>query len=562
MKRYQFTVKPYRSAKRPALKWQVVGKDPNGKRTRRFARDDGKPFNKAQADQYAHLKNLELDQHGLEATQLSTFERVVAQRCIAELAPYGLTLQEAVRFAIEREAARKRSCTIETISDQYLDSLIIRKLSHPHILGVRRVLKRLVENFRGKLVSDFTTKNLEEFLNRLGPSWSARSRNQHRTKLTALWAYGEKHGYCSQKTARNIDWIKPVETVVGILLPAEAAALMSVASPKIAAGIAIGLWGGLRVEEICKLDWSQIDLRSKPDPKTGGFGFIRVLPEKAKTGRNRYVTILPNLAAWLRPFHQVRGPVVVPKTSQYFDELRQLDQVKAGIANWPNNALRHSYASYHYAHFNDLGNLVAQMGHAGSQQIFRHYREVVRSDEAEEFWTIAPFSRPDVTKINSFTPDAYPWCRKVGRVIEGDHIDGVKNLAHYFGVDCALLYYWFNHVQDCPPRPDDDRFHISTWREFVARHPEWKSNRYECASLFFVSWYCGDDRRSCERRVYFPTMEEAVTKADAENRTLLGKEVRLKEVRNVIEFTTKLIAAGTFESPPEHRSIEIASTSG
>jgi hypothetical protein len=335
---------------------------------------------------------------------------------------------------------------------------------------------------------------------------------------------------------------------------------MSVASPKIAAGIAIGAWAGLRVTEICRLDWSQIDLRDKLDKRTGGYGFIRILPETSKKGRNRFVTILPNLAAWLRPFVRPTGRVVQPKTTAVFDELRQADQAKAGIAKWKNNALRHSYASYHYATFENLGRLIAQMGHVGSTQIFEHYRELVPPDEAPEYWEIAPFSRPDVARIHAFTPDAYGWCRRVGRVVEGEWIDGVKNLAHYFGGDYALPYWWFNHVQDCPPRPLDDRFHVPTWREFIARHPAWKSNSHHCDRPYYVSWYRG--ARSGEQRAYFATKEEAAKSADAENRRLLDKEVRLDEVKNIIEFTTNSISTRIFESQPPHRTIETEDSAG
>jgi integrase len=558
MKRHQFIVKPYRSAARPDLRWQVVGYV-NGKRTRRFVNEDGTPFTKAQADQYARLKNLELAQHGSEGTKLSTYDRVTAQRGVEELASYGLTIDDAIRDAVEKQKARQRSRAIEAVCDQYLESAVTRKLSHSHLLGLRRFFKRFCETFNGKLISDLTTLDLEKFLSCIGPQWSASSRNQHRTKLTGLWFYGEKHGYCSEKVARNIDWLKPKENVIGILSPAEIAAQMSAASPKIVVGMAIGAWAGLRVSEICLLDWRDIDLREKPDPKTGGYGFIRVLPANEKMASNRWVTILPNLAAWLRPFERSNGPVVTPNKTAGFDELRQIDQEKAGLAEWPNNALRHSYASYHYAHFKDLALLISEMGHTGPRQIFKHYREVVRPEDAPEYWQIAPFSRTDTTKIYAFTPEAYPWCRRVGSVVDGEWIDGVKNLAHYFGSDYALPYYWFNHVRDCPQRPVDDRFHIPTWREFVARHTEWKSNSHRCLP-FYISWYCGD--RSGERRTYFATVEEAVKFADAKNRELLGNEVRLDEIKNVIEFTTNSIAAHTFQSQPPHRTSEIAGSAG
>src|SRR5207244_7130138 len=60
----------------------------------------------------------------------------------------------------------------------------------------------------------------------------------------------------------------------------------------------------------------------------------------------------------------------------------------AGITEWPDNALRHSFASYHLAHFKDAAALALEMGHTDSGMIFNHYRQLVRPKEAERYWKI------------------------------------------------------------------------------------------------------------------------------------------------------------------------------
>jgi integrase len=66
------------------------------------------------------------------------------------------------------------------------------------------------------------------------------------------------------------------------------------------------------------------------------------------------------------------------------------DRRRAGITRWPSNCLRHSFASYHLAHFRDPKELALEMGHTRSEILFRHYRELVRPSEAEKFWRIVP----------------------------------------------------------------------------------------------------------------------------------------------------------------------------
>ncbi|MDC0311193.1 hypothetical protein OAL06_03100, partial [Akkermansiaceae bacterium] len=62
----------------------------------------------------------------------------------------------------------------------------------------------------------------------------------------------------------------------------------------------------------------------------------------------------------------------------------------AGIMNWPNNALRHSFASYHLAAFQDASALALEMGHSTTRMIFQHYRALVTTAEALSYWNISP----------------------------------------------------------------------------------------------------------------------------------------------------------------------------
>lgn len=68
----------------------------------------------------------------------------------------------------------------------------------------------------------------------------------------------------------------------------------------------------------------------------------------------------------------------------------EADREKAGLLeNWPNNALRHSFGSYHLAQFKDAAALALQMGNSPSM-IFKHYRELVKPKDAERYWGIGP----------------------------------------------------------------------------------------------------------------------------------------------------------------------------
>jgi integrase len=80
-------------------------------------------------------------------------------------------------------------------------------------------------------------------------------------------------------------------------------------------------------------------------------------------------------------------------TPSNYRELLDKARKVACIEEWPNNALRHSFASYYYARFKDVGALAADLGHTNSHLVFQHYRELVKPSEAKRYWNIVPESR-------------------------------------------------------------------------------------------------------------------------------------------------------------------------
>jgi len=107
---------------------------------------------------------------------------------------------------------------------------------------------------------------------------------------------------------------------------------------------------------------------------------------KKHTCRRRFVKILPNLREWLLPFRKLKGYVAPQENFRdLFDEARE----DAGIKRWPENSLRHSFGSYHLAHFKDEKALALEMGNS-PEMIFARYREQVTPKEAERYWNIRP----------------------------------------------------------------------------------------------------------------------------------------------------------------------------
>lgn len=77
------------------------------------------------------------------------------------------------------------------------------------------------------------------------------------------------------------------------------------------------------------------------------------------------------------------------------------DRANAGLKYWPPNALRHSFASYFLAHFQDAARLALELGHTSQDLIFRHYRELVKPAQAAKYWDIRPAPQTSLVALSA-----------------------------------------------------------------------------------------------------------------------------------------------------------------
>jgi len=161
-----------------------------------------------------------------------------------------------------------------------------------------------------------------------------------------------------------------------VLTVEQTARLLESVSPELLPYLAIGAFAGLRASEIERLDWRDIDFEENEIAVTG---------EGHKS--ERHVDMLPDLREWLLPLRKHGGKITPESFRKHFDSAREA----AGIVPWPDNALRHSFGSYHLKHFGNDALTRLQMGHwRDSTVLFGHYRRAVTRLNADRFWKLAP----------------------------------------------------------------------------------------------------------------------------------------------------------------------------
>ena len=104
---------------------------------------------------------------------------------------------------------------------------------------------------------------------------------------------------------------------------------------------------------------------------------------RAKTRQRRLVTIQPNLRAWLELGGRLPLKIANIRMAEVANAVRAV-----GIP-WPRNAPRHSFCSYHLAHFQNAGKTALEAGHTEAM-LFRNYRALVTPDLAKRYWEIFP----------------------------------------------------------------------------------------------------------------------------------------------------------------------------
>jgi hypothetical protein len=115
-----------------------------------------------------------------------------------------------------------------------------------------------------------------------------------------------------------------------------------------------------------------------------GRKIIELRAGQAKTASRRIVPITDNLAGWLAKIER-NGPLV--PDDGVFLKARRLAK-SLGIP-WPHNALRHSYISYRIAVVQSAAQVALEAGNSPAI-IFKHYRELVTREAADQWFGIRP----------------------------------------------------------------------------------------------------------------------------------------------------------------------------
>lgn len=298
----------------------------------------------------------------------------------ARLAPFGKTVADAVAHYVAHLERCRVSISVTDLADRFITEKGRERKSARYLSDLESRLSRFCADHGERMAAEITTEDITGWLG--GLDAAAQTKVNFRRVLHSVFAYAATHKMRPDNPVQGAMRPKVTRAGVGILSVVEASALLAAAAApervEILPAVAIGLFGGVRDAEIKRLDWLAVNFDT---------GFIEIKAATAKKGSRRLVALRPALLAWLQPHRRVSGPVW--PEGERGRILHESARKAAGLAEWPHNALRHSFASYTLAAEQNAPALALEMGNS-VEVIMQHYREVVTPAEAARFWNLLP----------------------------------------------------------------------------------------------------------------------------------------------------------------------------
>jgi len=354
----------------------------------------------------------------------SYFDATTAERndfadMVPKLREAGISLRDAVEFALPRlrptGGDRTFNEVIEELRQEKKGMLEDGSMRENSEKAFRLRSKKIEDAFGASLVRDLTLDEVKDWVNSL--DLAPRTKKNELNCLAEVIIHSVARKYVAEnildgltKKDRAVLHGRDEEKEPEILSPNEASRLINAAleHPELdlLAGVALGLFCGIRTEEIKKLDWEAVRLDE---------GFVTISKDVAKKRSIRNVTLSENAKHWLSLCENRNGKITrsnffcdfsrrFKKLVGYakFTELVATEDGEKEVVVWKKNAMRHSFGSYHFARHGDSIKTSNELGHKqGDGVLFAHYRALATKKQAEAYFNILPSSQS--SKVVQYT---------------------------------------------------------------------------------------------------------------------------------------------------------------
>lgn len=284
-------------------------------------------------------------------------------------------LRRVIELGVAAVKAEEDTAPFETVAWESIEARAGRRATTVRDLKhyVRRMLR--IEGVAQRPLRAMTAGECRELL-QAAFGGSVHSYRKGRAILHSIFVFGRRRGLCGANPVDDIEAPEAQEKEIVPLTVAQVRQLeRTVEKPEhqdMGLSLYLLTYCGLRPNEVARLTPQDIRWRE---------GEVVVRPSVSKTGGGRVVP--------MRCKKILRGVKhVIPRN--WANRWRALRRA-AGILTWQPDVLRHTFASYHAAHFRNLPELQLEMGHTSATLLRSRYVNAVRVSrrEAAAFFAVS-----------------------------------------------------------------------------------------------------------------------------------------------------------------------------
>lgn len=291
------------------------------------------------------------------------------------LASHDASFGEAIEFFLRHQELKNLSREFVAAFEEFEEFKADRRERTRQDYG--QVKTRMRKHFEGINLRDIEPRQVEDAFSLECPT--AHGRRRYMRVMKAFFNWAIRRDYLEENPIRKLD---PPEIRSGrkqVMTNKEVSDLLTHCRDDMLPYYLFGIFCGIRPKELQRLGWEHVNFDER---------HIHVPGDASKTWDHRYVDLSENLMLWLQPYRLYRSGTIAP--ANLYEKHRESYR-EAGIERWPEDVMRHTFASNHLAKFNDLNLLLRLMGHRSNPQtLWRHYHNARTTRQAEEFWAIRP----------------------------------------------------------------------------------------------------------------------------------------------------------------------------
>jgi integrase len=324
--------------------------------------------------------------HGDGAVTLTPTEIAEVVRLKSELEGCGASLAEAVRYFLATSGKVQLQGTVlmPKLVEMFRKSRKIAGCGKAYTNQLNVSLGSLGRMYSLLAASQLTRDAVERWLG--GNAWAPKTRNNYLGDARALCAWAVEAGWMLVNPCLKIVKAREVRDEIATLTLEQCERLMQAAvqDPAVCGYVVLSLFCGIRRAEVGRMSWDAIDIEHKT---------VIVAEKHAKATRSRsrrVVDLHGNAIAWLRACYGGTLPNGKICQGRFGDLWLEFRKPVIGVEEWPHNAMRHTFASMHYAMWQNEAKLQVQMGHESASMLHKNYRALKTPVEAAAFWDLRP----------------------------------------------------------------------------------------------------------------------------------------------------------------------------